>query len=282
MKTNSQKWRTDFTIPAACPAEIGNWKLEIQNSAAFTLIELLVVISIMGILAAFLLSAMGPIKKQRYLKNAQAELNQIEVALDNYKAKYGVYPPGNQNAANLYTASVPPQDRSQFSQLYYELSGTTNVIIGGVTNFVILGGNAQNPNDRIAAADVLSAYGVSGFVNCSKGGGEDAVLAKNFLPGLSSKQIAYYVTNPPPVSTAALITSVGGPDVNYQPLKAPDVNPIRYVYPGVHNPNSYDLWIQLSIGTTFNGPNIYTPNGATNKYLVCNWSKSFPKNSPEP
>jgi hypothetical protein len=139
----------------------------------------------------------------------------------------------------------------------------------------------QNPNDRIAVTDVNSAYGVSGFVNCSKGSGEDAVLAKNFLPGLSSKLIAYNVTNPPPVSTAILITSVGGPDVNYQPLNAQDVNPIRYVYPGINNPNSYDLWIQLSIGSSF-GPTGANAFVVTNKYLVCNWSKSFPKNSAAP
>ena len=57
-------------------------------------------------------------------------------------------------------------------------------------------------------------------------------------------------------------------DDAYQPLKAPGLNPFRYVYPGVNNPSSYDLWVQLVIG------------GKTN--LVCNWSRQVQINSPLP
>lgn len=233
-----------------------NRKSKIANVAAFTLIELLVVISIMGILAAMTITVMRSIKEQQYKKAAAAEMLQIETALDNYKAKYGVYPPGNQNAGG------PGYSPALLNQLFYELSGTTNGPVGGVNTFVTLDGSAS-----IARANVSTAFGVGGFINCSKGSGEDDSKAKNFLSNLKASQINEYVTNNG-VRTTVLVTSVGGPDANYRPLNAEGLNPFRYVYPGTNNPGSYDLWVQLVI------------KGKTN--LICNWSKQVIVNSPLP
>jgi len=264
------RWPINFENPPACPAAIGNSKFKIQNSAAFTLIELLVVISIIAVLAAFTIPVMKSLKKQQYIRNAQAEMQQLETALDNYKAKYGAYPPSNTN----YYTTPPGLTNSQLPQLFYELSGMTN---NNGTYYTLDGGS------QLAANAVGTAYGVTGFINCSRGSGEESSYAKNFLSGLSAKQIYYPVTNNF-VATTMLVTSVGGPDPNYQPLSVsgqnvPGLNPFRYVYPGVNNPNSYDLWIQLSIGSSFTGVNAFT---ATNKYLICNWSKLVSKNSPLP
>jgi hypothetical protein len=66
-----------------------------------------------------------------------------------------------------------------------------------------------------------------------------------------------------------LIGSVGGPHVQYQPLLTQDINPWRYVCPGINNPGSYDLWMQL----------VFAP-GQTN--LICNWTKQVQINSPWP
>lgn len=219
---------------------------------AFTLVELLVVIAIIGVLAGFTLVVAKSVGKTRKISVVKGELEQIKSALDNYKAKYGTYPPGNTQA---YTQ---PVFGSMMSQLYYELSGTTKT----GTEFVTLDGSS-----RILIGSVTTAYGVGGFVNCTKGGGEDSATAQNFLLGLTSKQINDRVTNNL-IRTTALVTSVGGPDENYQPLGTADLNPIRYVYPGVNNPGGYDLWVQLVI------------NGKTN--LVCNWSKSVQINTSHP
>ena len=230
---------------------IVNRKSQIVNRAAFTLIELLVVISIIGVLAAFTIPVLTSVKSNQYKKVARGELELIETALENYKAKYGTYPPGNAFA----NALLP--------QLYYELSGT--ITNGGY--FVTLDGSS-----KIAIADVTKAYGVGGFINCTKGSGEDAATAKNFLSGLSAKQLNYYITNNgvtlANVQTTAILTSVGGPDDKYQPLNASGLNPFRYVYPGVNNPNGYDLWVQLVI------------KGQTN--LICNWSRQVIINSSLP
>ncbi len=236
----------------------GNHKLPIRNFRAFTLIELLVVISIIGVLAGFTIPALGYIKRQQYLKTARAELEFLQTALENYKAKYGSYPPSNQNNNAVYT-TPNGFDRSQFSQLYYELAGTT---ISGV-NAVTLDGSSQ-----IKVADVAIAYGVGGFVNCTKGAGEDDLKAKIFLSGLRQKQIATGVSNTVVPNTTIIVTSVGGPDDSYKPIGGVSLNPFRYVYPGVQNPNSYDLWVQLVI------------KGKTN--LICNWSRQVIINSPQP
>lgn len=222
----------------------------------FTLIELLVVISVIGVLAGLTFPVLKTIKGTQQKRLARAELEVIQTALENYKAKYGTYPPGNQNAANL--AATPPYYPALYSQLYYELSG---VSLSGST-FKTLNGDQS-----LTSAQVKTAYGVDGFVNCSKGSGDDSTTAKNFLPDLKQKQWSDSVTNSG-VKTCILITSVGGPDPTYQPLGGEDLNPIRYQYPGVRNPGSYDLWIQLKIG------------GKTN--LICNWSRQVTINSPLP
>ena len=109
-----------------------------------------------------------------------------------------------------------------------------------------------------------SASAASSIV--TKGNGDDATPAKNFLPSLKANRIAH-VQNAG-VSISLLVTSVNGPDPQYQPLGVANANPFRYVYPGVNNPNSYDLYVVLVI------------SGQTN--LICNWSKSVILNHPMP
>ncbi|MEI8288903.1 MAG: type II secretion system protein [Verrucomicrobiota bacterium] len=247
MRTLENRKSKIENIPALPPGGLGLRQSHGANrkSLAFTLIELLVVIAVIGILAAFIFPSLKGIKRTQYLRTAAGELEQIQAALDNYKAKYGFYPPGNP-----YNFLVSP--------LYYELAGVTN----GGGAFVTLDGVSS-----MSAASVNQAYGVDGFVNCTRGSGEDAVLARNFLPDLKPNRIFYPVTNNT-VPTTVLITSVRGPDAGYRPLGATDVNPFRYRYPGVQNPNSYDLWVQLVI------------SGKTN--LISNWSRQVQINSPLP
>ena len=234
---------------------IANRKSQIANFRAFTLVELLVVISIMAVLAGFTIPVLKTVKAAQQKKVARAELEHLQTALENYKAKYGAYPPSNQNLPGTYKA---PFTNSMFPQLYYELAGTK---INGL-NFETLDGSVSIP-----VASVNTAYGVGGFVNCTKGSGEDGAIAKNFLPSLSSKQIGS-VSNNTIANTALLATSIGGPDVAYQPLGISGLNPFRYVYPGVNNPGGYDLWVQLVI------------SGQTN--LICNWNRQVKINSPLP
>ena len=221
--------------------KIENRKAKSGNVRAFTLIELLVVISVIALIAAFTVPALQGAKRRQFLNTANSELEQIAAALDNYKARYGFYPPGN--AGTSFQSALT-------NQLYYELSGTTN----NGANYVTLDGGST-----IAIATVTNTFLVGGFINCTKGSGEDAVLAQNFLPGLKQNRIGSAA------GVNVLITSVRGPDDSYSPLGVADVNPFRYQYPGTHNPNTYDLWIQLVI------------SGKTN--LICNWNRQVQINN---
>jgi prepilin-type N-terminal cleavage/methylation domain-containing protein len=216
---------------------------------AFTLIELLVVMAIIGALAAMLLAVVGGVKKKQYVYNTQAEMAQLETAIERYKAAYGFYPPDNRDQTQ--TAA----QRFRVNQLYYELEGTTN----DGTAYRTLDGSSIIPN-----ADVTTAFGVGGFMNSTKpGAGEDSTRAKNFLPDLRPKQIwpyPGYTNNGSTVGVNLLIGSVGGPDATHMPLGKPDLNPWRYNSSNpTNNPGSYDLYILLAIGRNTN--------------LICNWSK---------
>ena len=219
-----------------------------RGVVAFTLVELLIVISIIGVLSAFILSVVGAAFKNKYINTAKSEMAQLELALERYKAAYGVYPPSGTNFL------VTP--------LVFELEGVTNDLKN--LQYVTLDGQWS-----VASARVQSDFAVAGFLNCDKGGGEDYVPAKVFLPDLRANQIGTF-TNPSGSGNPAvpvLKTSVGGPDLNYQPLGGQNLNPWRYnsVNP-TNNPGSYDLWIQLKI------------SGKTN--LIDNWSKQVQVNNP--
>jgi len=219
------------------------------SGRAFTLIELLTVIAVIGVLAALLFPVFGTVKKRSYLNHANAEMAQLETAIDRYKAAYGFYPPSNPTNVLL-------------NQLYFELEGTTNN--GG--NFVTLDDSAQ-----ISSNSASTLFGVGGFINCNgtNASAGNSPVAQNFLPGLKPGQIATYTTNPPPNVVNIIVSSVGGPDAAYQPLGLQGVNPWRYNSSNpTNNPGAYDLWIQLVIG------------GKTN--LICNWSSQVQLNSTMP
>jgi prepilin-type N-terminal cleavage/methylation domain-containing protein len=232
--------------------KIKNQKSKIKNSGAFTLIELLVVISIIGVLAAFIIPVAGAVKRSSYISQTKAEMGKLVSAIDGYKNAYGFYPPSS------------PTGDVRISQLYYELMGTSISTIAGVTYYVTLDSSA-----KIKTNEVLTAFpGVNGFVNCTKPGSvEDVSPAKSFLSDLSLKQHGT-ITNYTIYPVTLLLGAVGGPDPGYQPFGSPSLNPWRYVSPGVNNPNSYDLWMQLVIA------------GKTN--LICNWTKQVQFNQPLP
>jgi prepilin-type N-terminal cleavage/methylation domain-containing protein len=218
-----------------------------RHVPAFTLIEVLVVIAVIAAIAALILPVAAAVKRRAFIQTAQSEMSQLETAIERYHSAYGFYPPNSQYGPLT-------------NQLYYELVGTT--VTNG--NFRTLDGGAA-----ILTASVGTAFGASvgGFMNCNKpNADESASRAQDFLPDLKPNQIGTLASYG--VSISNLVTSVGGPDPNYEPLGAIDVNPWRYVAPGINNPGSYDLWVQLKI------------SGKTN--LICNWSSQVQVNNPLP
>jgi len=238
-----------FLPKAAAPA-IRNRKSPI----AFTLIELLVVIAIIATIAALLMPVANMVEQKSLLQRAQAERDQLETAIASYHAKFGYYPPGSA----LGTPTT--------NQLYYELSGTTNNSLND--SFTTL-----DNSSTISSSDITRRFGVVGFMNCTKGSGDDAIIAQSFLPSLKPGQIGE-TTNGDGTVTCVITTAVNSDSFYHPPLPGfttlanYPANPWRYVCPGVNNPNSYDLWVQIYTG------------GKTD--LICNWFDQPKVNYPLP
>ena len=214
--------------------------------AAFTLIELLVVIAVIAILAALLFPITASMKRNRMLKVAQAELANVETAIEAYKARRGTFPPDN--PGNFLV-----------NELFYELQGTTRDNLG---NYQTLDGSSQ-----VLKTDFLGFYGanVSGFVNSSASakGDDEKAAAESFLKNLKPNQSGVPNSTYPKIKILACSVQVEDP-ASYPLLPAlgsnpPGLNPWRYVssHP-TNNPSSYDLWVDLVIGGK--------------KYTVSNWS----------
>ena len=243
-----------------------------SRRTAFTLIELLFVITVISILAGLVLPLSGVVKKKRMISLVQAELTQIQTAIEAYKAKLGFYPPDNPCNAVL-------------NPLFFELKGTmvTNagVAVQNAGAYVTLDGSSS-----ITVADVVGLFGsvngvncVSGFMNCSKTvrGGDETSAAINFLKaGLRPNQIGRLSINGQTID-AILVCSVpwqlvlvpnssppkyGDPPVSLAaaPGQPPYLNPWRYVSSNpTNNATSYDLWADISIKGKI--------------YRISNWSK---------
>ena len=127
------------------------------------------------------------------------------------------------------------------SGLYFELLGTvlTNA------NFVTKNGDAKIP-----VASVLGTFGQSGFVNCTKGGGDDnAQAAKKFLAELKPAQYGEIAPG-----IRLLVCSVAWPEkLGPGAAGVPVLNPWRYVSSGPTNNNGeFDLWVDIVVGDKTN------------------------------
>jgi prepilin-type N-terminal cleavage/methylation domain-containing protein len=229
-----------------------------QTNRGFTLVELLTVIAIIGVIAAFIVPVGGIMARKASIQRAESERDMIETAIESYRAKLGFYPPGN---ANTKPTNLAP---ALTNQLYFELVGTVQATNNGVPGFATL----DNRN-FIAASTAQSIFGVGGFMNCTKGTGDESNSALTFLPGLKPGQIAT-MANGGNGESEGLIVTAANSDPSYQPLPGVisltgnPANPWRYVCPGTFNPNSYDLWIDV------------LQAGKTN--LICNWANNVQVN----
>ncbi|MBN2216969.1 MAG: DUF1559 domain-containing protein [Pirellulales bacterium] len=66
-----------------------------RKPAGFTLVELLVVIAIIGVLVALLLPAVQAAREAARRMQCASQLKQITLAIANYEAAHGVFPPGH-------------------------------------------------------------------------------------------------------------------------------------------------------------------------------------------
>jgi prepilin-type N-terminal cleavage/methylation domain-containing protein len=207
---------------------------------AFTLIELLVVIAIIALLAAMVFPITGAVNKAKVKAKARVEINNVVTFIESYKAKLGHYPPDNPNPNNPF-----------INPLYYELVGTKQVGSGGRVTFSALDDTAT----VFTPTELTTTFGVSGFVNCTRGSGDEGPVAMNFARSLAPNQVGRV----PGSKLKILVSSILWPANNPGPV--PGINPVRYNSSTPrHNKNEYDVWIDVIIA------------GKTNRFS--NWSKT--------
>jgi type II secretory pathway pseudopilin PulG len=210
----------------------------------------LVVIAIMAVLASLIIPITGAVTRHKLRSRTKTELKSIETAIEDYKTKKGYYPPDN------------PRNASFINQLYYELSGT--ILSNGV--YTTLDGNASVSQASLPGG--VPGFGakstISGFMNTTKGAGDEGMAAQKYIRELKPSQVATLVSG-----IKILVGSVGWePNRPWQPVAVtpagpapkPGLNPFCYVSTDpTNNPKSFDLWIDIMV------------QGKTNR--ICNWSE---------
>ncbi|MDB6130959.1 MAG: hypothetical protein JWM04_2066 [Verrucomicrobiales bacterium] len=218
----------------------------INFQQAFTLIEVLVVISIIAILTG-LISALGAHSAaKRKIARAQAELQQLEAVIENYKSKLGFYPPDNgamtatDTNVDVLVAS-PNMLTARTNQLLYELTGTV-LVQDNPPHYETL-----TSSEKLLYNDASKYFG-RGFANS----GSVRKGVKNFFTSLKSGQYKELSSSGAGASPHidVLTLPIDGPNMLTNTTQSSKVvlNTWRYnsSFP-VNNPGSYDLWAEITI-----------------------------------
>jgi general secretion pathway protein G len=206
-----------------------------ERNAAFTLIELLAVIAIIALLAGLVLSTAGVATLKSRESRMRAEHGKVVTAIESYKLELGNFPPDNQTPRVM-----DRYERAGKNSLYYELSGCTFKNDGGGT-FVTL-----NQQEEIRAADLRTAFGVSGVDNSARNKKDVPWKGVNFRPN----QIGELKLDG---DVEVLIVPLPGPhDKKFQ--KNTPAGAVQYLNPFFYdasstnrnNPDTYDLWTEYT------------------------------------
>jgi len=171
-------------------------------------------------------------KKMRKSR-VKSDLHQIETAIENYKAKFGVYPPDNQ--------TVVPNSQSHYpfpNQLLYELTGCAYQKPAGPFECVF-------NNTTLSTSDLTKVLNTDGIQNSS----DDRKEVRSFFKELKATQVGKYTTTG--VDIYMLKVPFPGPDGATNYWKYVSKNP-------TNNTQTFDLWAEIVVGGTTN--------------LIGNWS----------
>jgi prepilin-type N-terminal cleavage/methylation domain-containing protein len=131
--------------------------------AAFTLMELLVVIAIIGILASLMLAGVMSVMKSKYDAANADDINQLKIALENFKHAHNIYPPGIIRLCNSRAAYTMANDKESLdfysimalNRMWPKLGNFTNIRWDGSTGSV-------TPIDVVLYGDQNLVYFLTG------------------------------------------------------------------------------------------------------------------------
>ncbi len=215
MKTESDPAKLGVRV---LPSRAGRPRAIGGGGLAFTLIEMLVVFGLIAALAGLIIGAASAGFNKRIRSRVQTERDSLVSAIEYYKQVKGFYPPDN--VSNNTNDPV-------MNSLFYELTGITVAPDG--TFLSVLGVQPAPP----------AVFNAAGFVNASP----DKSETKNFYKTLKPGQYMT-ITNATKVAFTLLVVPYKGP-----------ITPNTWRYNAsmpAHNPDSFDLWADVIIGSKTN------------------------------
>jgi prepilin-type N-terminal cleavage/methylation domain-containing protein len=209
-----------------------------RSRQAFTLIEMLTVITIMGIIAALVVTMGQAASQQKKITAVNAEKARLMTMIGSYYNKLNYYPPDNglliSNTVNLsiYDAMAAT------NPLIYELTGATNNADQTAKGTKMMVFNSTNANEAILSSFYVDVFNRGGVAN-----GDTAEPHDFFQPGPTSKEVGVYFNGSSPPICGLLV-----------PIEFTNVQVANFWHydsstTNRHNMNSYDLWAEYSIGS---------------------------------
>lgn len=217
-----------------------------NRTRAFTLIEMLMVIAIIAIVAGLVVGLAAVASPTKKINRAKTELQKLVTLIENYKSKVGVYPPDH-----------PSND--DVNSLLYELAGAirTNTPINDPIYGTVFGSIQSN--------ELWSTYGLTGIVNASdENGNPEDWQVKHFLKDLSPDQFATVAGH---LSLVVPVDGLNGKPNPWHYLRFDPNDPNNLKRAKMHNPETFDLWVEIVIGHTNNGAGVSVPKTQT----IGNW-----------
>ena len=203
----------------------------IRRAAAFTLVELLTVIAIIAVLAAVAVGLTSAAKNARINSRAKTELQELQTAIEAYKADRNAFPPDNRLPKGAGQKVDPV-----VNQLYYELRGME--VVNGLFR-------CKGMSDTLDPDQIERVFGRRGFLNASQ---DSAEPARTYLDPKASAVKRVTVKG---VEVELLVTPFDWPPGAPEPAPVAGTrwNPWRYVSTSpTNNTGGFDLWTEVYVG----------------------------------
>lgn len=196
---------------------------DVRSRRGFTLIELLVVMGIIGVLAGLTVGLSSVASRKSKTGRMEKELNELVTAIEVYKSsKIGSYPRDNPGKPAL-------------NSLFYELSGVT--FAEGIYS-------VTGQDEKMGLGFVSDIFNAQGFANAARPG-DDLQTTHHFKPDQHKKiregnlVVEVLVAPLPGPSSRPAVDGSRANVWNYDASSS-----------GRHNKTSFDLWVNITVGTS--------------------------------